>query len=83
MGRSSVFSIFYAHYSVPHRTSYWTAHSVTLHSGLSYVVKFLYYDAMVHYVVSSRYVEEFCTGDHASLVIIFIVLGHVQQLAGA
>ena len=38
---------------------------------------------MIHCVVSSRYVDESCTGDHASLVTGFNVLGQVQQLAGA
>ena len=41
------------------------------------------FDYMVHCVVSSRLVDEGCTGDHASLVTVFNVLGQVQQLAGA
>ena len=38
---------------------------------------------MVHCVVSSRQADEACTGDHASLVTVFNMLGQVQQLAGA
>ena len=38
---------------------------------------------MIHCVVRSRWVDESCTGDHASLVTVFNVLGQVQQLAGA
>ena len=74
--RFSVFSICYAHCSVPHRTSYLTACS-ELHSGLSYIVEFLYSDSIVHCVVSRRSVDECCTGDHASLVTVFNVLGQV------
>ena len=38
---------------------------------------------MVHCVLSGRYVDEGCTGGHASLVTVFNELGQVQQLAGA
>ena len=38
---------------------------------------------MIHCGVSNTYADESCTGDHASLVTVFNVLGQVQQLAGA
>ena len=78
-------SICFAHCSVPHRTSYWTACS-----GLLYIVGCLelccrvsvlgFYDSLCRMQQIGR---RSCTGDHASLVAVFNVLGQVQQLAAA
>ena len=50
---------------------------------LCYVVELLDEDPMVDRIVCCRQIDECCTGNHTSLVIIFDMLSQVKQLAGA
>ena len=82
--RSSVYSICYAHCSVPHRTSFWTEYY-----GLLYIVGRLELCCRISafglYGSLCRK-QQICRRrlyrSSTSLVTIFSVLGHAQQLAG-
>ena len=84
--RSSVFSICYAHCLVPHIIFCWTIEHILKNSTylavLSYMVEHLDEDRMVHRIVCCIQVEECCTGNHTSLIIIFDVLSQGMHLAG-
>ena len=80
--RSSVSSICYAHYSIPHKTSYWTAYSVLLYiEGCLELCCRVSLLGLYGSLCRKQQIEG-CTGDHVSLVTIFSVLGQFQQLAG-